>query len=324
MIFLPKPTQRLLEVRTRIVKPETATPSRRFAGRVIASPSLSGVVQSTITGRYIAPDGGVTAIGTKVRAGDLLGRVAASFASIDASQIAQAMAELDQQIAIARAKLSRLEPLLRTQAVAAAQVDDARLTLEGLIKRRNDLATAKAQPEDLRSPVDGVIASARVMSGQVIGPSEQVFQIIDPSSLMVEALVFGLGSREVLSNATALLGSGRTIALRYVGRSRALQQQYARVQFAVVDGDGTLDVGLPVKVVAATGAQVTGIILPRAALTQAPNGQTVVFVQKEPELFEPKPVRVEPFDAGRVRVLAGIGPGETIVVQNAPLVAQIR
>ena len=88
--------------------------------------------------------------------------------------------------------------------------------------------------------------------------------------------------------------------------------------------DGTLDVGLPVKVVAAIGAPVTGIILPRAALTQAPNGQTVVFAQKEPEVFEPKAVRVEPFDAGRVRILAGVEAGETIVVEHAPLVAQIR
>ena len=324
MIFLPKPTQRLLEVRTRIVRMETAIPSRRFAGRVIANPNLSGVVQSTIQGRYIAPEGGVPPIGTKVRAGDLLGRVAPSFASIDASQIAQSMAELDQQITLARAKLARLEPLLISKAVAVAQVDEARITLDGLLKRRADLVASKVQAEDLRSPVDGVIAGARVMSGQVVNPTDQIFQIIEPASLMVEALVFGLSSLDTLSSATALLTDDRTVRLRYVGRSRALQQQYAQVQFAVVDGDGSLDVGLPVKVVAQAGAPVTGIVVPRAALTQAPNGQTVVFVQKEPEVFEPKPVRFEPFDAESVRILAGIEHGETIVVRNAPLVAQVR
>ncbi len=36
-----------------------------------------------------------------------------------------------------------------------------------------------------------MIAVARVVSGQVVSPSDQVFQIIDASSLMVEALVFG-------------------------------------------------------------------------------------------------------------------------------------
>ncbi len=78
-----------------------------------------------------------------MRAGDLLGRVAPSFASIDASQLAQQMAELDQQITIARAKLTRIEPLLQSQAVAKGQVDEARLTLEGLMKRRADLASAR-------------------------------------------------------------------------------------------------------------------------------------------------------------------------------------
>lgn len=324
VIFLPKPTQRLLEVRTWIVKPETAVPSRRFAGRVIANPNRSGVVQSTIQGRYIAPAGGVPPIGTKVVVGDLLGRVAPSFASIDASQIAQSMAELDQQIALARARLERLEPLLQSRTVAVGQVNDARLTLDGLIKRRADLATARAQPEDLRSPVNGVIAGARVMSGQVISPSDTVFQIIDPTSLMVEALVFGIASQERLGAAVALLANGQTVKLRYIGRSRALQQQYTQVQFEVVDGDGSLDVGQPVKVVAETGTAVTGIIVPRAALTQAPNGQTVVFRHKEPELFEPKPVRFEAFDADRVRILAGVEPGKAIVVQGAPLVNQVR
>jgi cobalt-zinc-cadmium efflux system membrane fusion protein len=325
VIFLPKPSQRLLEVRTWIVKPETAVPSRRFAGRVIANPNRSGVVQSTIQGRYIAPDKGVPAIGTKVLVGDLLGRVAPSFASIDASQIAQTLAEFDQQITLARARLARLEPLLASNTVAVAQVDEARINLNGLIKRRAEVAISRVQAEELRSPVNGVIAGVRIMSGQVVSPSEVIFQIIDPSSLMVEALAFSLGSRETLRVATALLSDGRTVRLDYVGRSRSLQQQYAQVQFAVQGGgDAALDVGQAVKVVAEIGAPLTGIVVARAALAQAPSGQTVLFRQKEPELFEPKPVRFEPFDAERVRILAGIEPGETIVVQGAPLVNQVR
>ena len=69
---------------------------------------------------------------------------------------------------------------------------------------------------------------------------------------------------------------------------------------------------------------VTGIILPRAAVAQAPNGQMVVFRHKEPEIFEPRPIRFEPFDAGSVLVLAGVEPGDKIVVQGAQLVNQVR
>jgi multidrug efflux pump subunit AcrA (membrane-fusion protein) len=59
-------------------------------------------------------------------------------------------------------------------------------------------------------------------------------------------------------------------------------------------------------------------------LAQAPSGQTVVFSHKEPEVFVPRPVRVEPFDSDNVLVTAGIAEGERIVVRNAPLLNQVR
>ena len=49
------------------------------------------------------------------------------------------------------------------------------------------------------------------------------------------------------------------------------------MQFQIVEAHAPLNVGAPVTVIAASGAPVTGILLPRSALAQAPNGQTVVF-----------------------------------------------
>jgi len=123
-IFLPKPSQRLLDVRTSILKLQYATRTVRLAGRVAASPNFSGVVQSTVPGRYEAPAGGVPPLGARVKAADLLGRIAPAFASIDASDMAQTMGDLEQRLSIARAKLARQEQLLRTNVVASALVDD--------------------------------------------------------------------------------------------------------------------------------------------------------------------------------------------------------
>jgi hypothetical protein len=50
----------------------------------------------------------------------------------------------------------------------------------------------------------------------------------------------------------------------------------------------------------------------------------VVFRHKEPEIFEPRAIRFEPFDAGTVLVLAGVARGDRIVVQGAQLVNQVR
>jgi hypothetical protein len=201
-IFVPKPTQRLLELRTRAAVVETQTRTVRFNGRIVANPNRSGVVQSTIQGRYEAPEGGVPPLGTRVKAGDLLGRVAPAFASIDTSDMAQTLGTLDQEIALNRRKLARQEQLLATNVVAKAAVEDIRIQLEGLEKRRRELLAAKARPEDLRAPVDGVIAATRVVAGQVVAQTDQLFQIVDPSSLLVEALVFDQVDPDAVREAT--------------------------------------------------------------------------------------------------------------------------
>jgi RND family efflux transporter MFP subunit len=323
-IFVPKPTQRLLEIRTRVAKVESKTRTVRFNGRIVANPNKSGVVQSTIQGRYEAPEGGVPPLGTRVKAGDLLGRVAPAFASIDSSDMAQTLGSLDQEIALNRRKLARQEQLLATNVVAKATVEDIRIQLEGLEKRRRELLAAKARPEDLRAPVDGVIASIRVVAGQVVAQSDQLFQVIDPASLLVEALVFDQVNPDAVEHATAVIGSGTSIKLKFMGRSRALQQQYSILQFEILGAQPSLNAGAPVTVIATNGEPVTGIVLPRAALAQAPNGQTVVFAHKEPEVFVPRAVRTEPFDADSVLVTGGIAEGEKIVVRNAPLLNQVR
>jgi cobalt-zinc-cadmium efflux system membrane fusion protein len=323
-LFVPKPTQRLLEVRTRTIAVESRTRTVRFNGRIVANPNRSGVVQSTLQGRYEAPEGGVPPLGARVKAGDMLGRASPAFQSIDSSDMAQTLGTLDQEISLNRRKLVRQEQLLTTNAVAKATVEDTRIQLEGLEKRRRELLAAKLRPEDLRAPVDGVIAATRVVAGQVVGPSDQLFQIIDPGSLLVEALVFDQINPDAVDEATAMTGSEAAIKLKFLGRSRALQQQYSIMQFKIVETAVPLNAGAPVTVVASSGERVTGIVLPRAALVQAPNGQTVVFSHKEPEVFVPRPVRFEAFDGENVLVTGGIAAGEKVVVRNAPLLNQVR
>ena len=323
-IFLPKPSQRLLEVRTRILAPESIARASRFAGRIVANPNRSGVVQSTIQGRFIPPAGGVQMIGAAVKAGDVMGSVAPSFISKDASDMTQTLGELDQQIALARTKLARQESLLKSNVVAPAVVDEIRIQLDGYLARRKELLSARIQPEELRAPVDGVITAVRVVAGQVVSQSDALFTIVDPKSLMVEALAFDQIDDASIEDAVSVTGDNVRSKLRFVGRSRSLQQQYSVLSFEVLDPSPSLNVGTPVTVSARSGAPVTGIIVPRAAIAQAPNGQMVVFSHKEPEIFEPKAIRFEPFDAQSVLVLAGVDRGDKIVVQGAQLVNQVR
>jgi cobalt-zinc-cadmium efflux system membrane fusion protein len=322
-IFVPKPTQRLLEVRTTTLATQEAVRTVRLQGRVAANPNFTGFVQSTIPGRYEAPATGVPPLGTHIKAGDLMGRVAPSFASVDASDMAQTLGDIEQKLSIARSKLARQEHLLRTNVIATALVDETRLEVDGLIKRRNDLLAARVRPEELRAPVDGVIAISRVVAGQVVSQSDKLFEIIDPSRVMVEALIFDQVNPDAVTEAKATAGDV-TANLRLLGRSRSLQQQYALMQFEVLDNATALNVGMPVTVIAHTGAPVSGLFVPRAAIAQAPNGQSVVFEHREPEVFVPRPIRTEAFDANTLLVTGGLEQGVKIVVKNAPLLNQVR
>ena len=323
-IFLPKPTQRLLDVRTIVARPEEAFRAVSLIGRVIADPNRSGLVQSINGGRILSPDDGLPILGQRIRKGDILALVEQALSQADQTGIAEQVGAIEQEIAVAEAKLERARTLAARGVSAQSQVSDAETELAGLRRRLDIFANVRSEPEILRAPVDGVIASVNIVAGQVVGPEDTVFQIIDPDGLWVEALVYGQIDPSRLSGASALATDGVAIDLRFIGFSKALQQQATRVQFAIVDPSPSLGVGQPVQVFARNGDAVTAIVLPREAVLNGVNGQSLVWRHAEAERFEPRPVRTEPFDATRVIIRAGIAEGDRIVVRGSELINQVR
>lgn len=106
-IFLPKPTQRLLDVRTIVARPEEAFKAVSLIGRVIADPNRSGLVQSINGGRILSPDAGLPTLGQKVAKGDVLALVEQALSQADQTGIAEQVGAIEQEIAVAEAKLDR-------------------------------------------------------------------------------------------------------------------------------------------------------------------------------------------------------------------------
>ena len=120
--------------------------------------------------------------------------------------------------------------------------------------------------------------------------TDQLFQIVDPARLLVEALVFDQIDPDAVARPRPWSPATAAVKLAFLGRSRALQQQYALMQFEVVEAPAALSVGTPVTVIAPTGAPVTGIVRAARGAGAGANGQTVVF---------------EPQGAGGFRAAAG-------------------
>ena len=323
-VFAPKATQRLLGVRTLVTRPEEARRTVSLVGRVIADPNRSGQVQSITGGRIVAPEAGLPRLGQAVRRGDVLASVEQAMPQADRTTIAERVGEIEQQIAMVDARLRRLRGLAERAIAPQSQVIDAETELAGLMRRREIVSRIRIEPEVLRAPLDGVVTAVGVVAGQVVGSQDPVFQILDPGGLWVEALSYGDVDLSQLGGASALLPDGQPLSLTFRGFGRALRQQATLVQFAIEDAPATLSIGQPVRVTARNGASVSGIIAPRDAVVRGSNGEALVWRHTDPERFEAKPVRTEPFDATRLVIRAGIAPGERIVVRGAEHLNQIR
>ncbi len=321
-VFLPKSTQRLLEVRTRYVQPETARRTLRLAGRVVANPNGSAIVQSTVDGRIAPVNGKFPQVGQAVKAGEVLAHVQPVLAAIDRSDVEQAAGNLDQQIALAQNKLDQFRKFAAT--FPAERIKTAEIELENLKQRRAALNKRQTGREDLVAPIDGVIMSSQAQIGQVVSSKDVLFNIVQPKALWVEALAYdnvdiaGLGSAQAKAHDHASAG------LKLIGANPALAQHATVLRFDVTGKAPHFRLGRNVSVLVEMGEPMTGIILPRSAVVQAPNGQHVVFRHIEPERFEPKAVKFVEIDAMRALMTAGVEPGEKIAVEAATLINQIR
>ncbi|MBX3520518.1 MAG: efflux RND transporter periplasmic adaptor subunit [Xanthobacteraceae bacterium] len=321
-IFLPKSVQRLLEIGTAIVESGEHTRTIELPGRIVPDANASGYVQSTLAGRLLPPPNGFPALGSRVEKGQVLAYVEPPIQAIDVSDMRQKEGELLQQIAIVERRVARFESLVEKNAVPRTQLEDARTELEGLRNRKAQLEKIRREPEVLVAPVGGVIAEANTIAGQLAQPSTVVFQIVDPARLWVEALSFD-AIRNV-QGATARTHDGQLVKLAFRGSAAALRNQSIAIQFAI-DGD-TKEVwaGQFVNVFVSVPDNRRGIPVPRGAVVRNASGQHVVFEHVTAERFEPRQVRFEPLDAGRVLVTGGLTDGKRIVVRGAELLDQVR
>ncbi|PZW39460.1 multidrug efflux pump subunit AcrA (membrane-fusion protein) [Humitalea rosea] len=321
-IFVPKPSQRLLGLRTGPAEPGEAFVPVHLTGQVVADPNASGRVQASEAGRIEPPEGGFPALGQRVARGEVLGFVVPIMAAQDRVGVRASIAELDALIVIGEARVRRLTALAGT--VAAREISDARADLEGLRQRRAANLPAVTGREPIVAPSAGVISVVRVAAGQVIQAQEPLFDIVDPARLWVEAIAFDPAAVAEVSAASAMTAGGQALRLGFVGRGMTLRQQGLPLHFRIEGGAPGLAVGQPVTVLVETPRRTAGIVLPAEAVVRNPEGGQVVYEMPSAERFLPRPVRAQPLDGQRVLVTAGLERGARVVTSGAGLIAQVR
>lgn len=321
-VFVPKAAQRIFAIRTVVATEGTHRRSLELPGRVIPDPNASGFVQTTISGRLSAPPGGFVPLGSRVEAGQVLAIVVPSLSVIDKSSLQQARAELDQEIAILVGQVERFSKLSGSGSVSATQLEETKITLAGLRERRALLDKMQFVSEELVAPISGVIASAKASPGLIAESNTVVFHIVDPQRLWIEALSYG---REIIGRSASVAdAAGSYIPLSFAGAGFADGSPAQRIHFAINDTQGRMRLGQMATVVAETETSTKGIAVPRDAVVRGSNGEDIVYVHTEPEVFVSRSVRTEPLDATRVLIVAGVVPDDRLVTQGAELLNQLR
>jgi hypothetical protein len=321
-VFLPKPAQRQLGVRTLLAEAAELPRSFELNGKVVMDPNAGGKVQPLNAGRIEPGPRGLPNPGQAVRKGDVLAFVASSAAPIERSNQAAQLAELRAAKSLADKRVARLRELSDT--VPRKDIEAAESEAQSLTERIAAVGAGLAPREALVAPVSGVIASASVVAGQVVDAREVLFEIVDPARLRIEALAFDAGLVANVGSASLAVGDAR-VPLTFVGAARSLREQALPLAFRA---EGTalsaLAVGQPVRVFVQGKETVKGIAVPVASLMKNPANQTIVWVKAAPERFEPRTVTVAPLDGVTVAVISGLNAGDRVATQGATLINQVR
>ncbi|PKM44397.1 MAG: HlyD family secretion protein [Gammaproteobacteria bacterium HGW-Gammaproteobacteria-1] len=321
-LFVPKPSQRLLNLRTVLTATAPLVQSVELAGHVIPDPNASGTLQAGRAGRIVAGPKGLPHLGQAVRRGDTLASLEAVAETLDRSGQEAQLAELEGQLAIARARLERLRQL--EGSVPQKEIDAAAVEVTSIERRHDALHAGLHRAERLTAPAGGVISASFVRVGQVVAAGETLFEIVDPQRLWVEAVAYQAELPAQIRGASVRLPDGSGVAARYLGAGTRLQQQAIPLQFALQAPLPPLAVDAKVVVYAQTGAGFDGLALPRSAVVKSDSGEEIVWIKAAAERYVPRPVTTQPLDGARVAVTRGLQPGERVVVQGAALLAQIR
>jgi hypothetical protein len=150
--------------------------------------------------------------------------------------------------------------------------------------------------------------------------------VIDPSRLLVEATTADAGLAGRI--AAAHLQGLDEAKLKFLGGARTMREGVLPLVFTVTGAKTgaplPLAIGQPVTVVVALAERTKGFVLPAQAVVRSAANEPVVWIKSGAERFIPQPVQVKPLDANTVVITQGLGADNRVVVQGAPLIAQIR
>ncbi len=261
--------------------------------------------------------------GQSVREGAILGRIEAVTLE-DARRSAQsAVRSAESQMALAEREAQRTQQLVAAGALAAREVDLARNTVASaeaaLADARARLVTAEKQLTDavVRSPIAGVVARRSVNAGDIVTAGAELFTVVDPSSMRLEA--------SVPSESLPELRIGAPVSFAVRGYEQRFEGKIARI--APQTDAATRQLPIFVSIPNNAGRLVGGLFAEGRVVTESAHGvvvplnaiNTTAQTAWAARVVDNKVERVDvtlgirDTRTERVLVLSGLRPGDTVL-----------
>ncbi len=324
--FATTPVQEV-EVRASIRVPATVHPL----------PGGEAMVAAPAAGRFTTDV--LLSIGTRVRAGQVLGRLEPRLATgADRATLEADVAEARAAFEAARVELARAERLLAERAVPARRVDDARRTITVAEARLRAAEARLAQRDEtlragggaaagnafvLRAPIAGRLAEVNATLGASYDEGTPLFKIVRTDRVELEVQV---PSAEVV---VARQAGG--LALEIPGIASPFMLEPRHLHDSGVIHPGTQALGLQMEIEnpgeqLLVGQAGTAVLYARerqrvpgvpsaAVLMEA--GRPYVFVQVGGEKFVRRFIEIAAKDGDLVGITSGVKSGERVVTRGA-------
>jgi len=233
--------------------------------------------------------------------------------------------KLADQGVITGAKLLETQTDLRRK-TARLQIAIRKLRAMGLdddVIEQVRRSEAPVRSISLKAPIGGVVRHSVAHTGQFIQSSEQLFEIVDLSSLWIVG--------EVLENDAYRVAAGMPINVTFSGRNftgeiahvRLKMDQTQRTVGVVIpvdNTDGALRPGMFGRMVIEIGTAKDSIVCPVDALIET--GNEIFALRRQGDgKYVRRPVKVGLRTRGQVEITSGLFPGDRVIVVGTQLLA---
>jgi membrane fusion protein, heavy metal efflux system len=281
--------------------------------------------------------------GQHVKKGDLLAAVVPFTSNPqDLAGLKLELSQAETDLSQARKIRERLEALLAERAIPARRVEEAR-TDEIRAQARIQAARERiAQYErsrvgagedstagsfEIRVPLSGMVTAVSAVTGGSVEAGQEIVRITDVDRVWVVAQVPEAEGEvlQTLKRAELQTGSetfeipGKRGRIERIGNIVDPQSRRIPVIFEVANQDGAFRIGQSLSALLSTGKAEDRVAIPVSALVDD-GGRPVVFIQREGESFERKPVRTGAAAGKYVQIIDGVRAGDRVVSSGAYLI----